>query len=230
MKVVRSARVIGLTLLVTMLLTTPAHANLQRQATSTARAATAAATTTISWVTFIPQSRINAPPAGCDYGRGYAFGGDGHGYDWTSNSYRTAVSAVINWSSKSVDGYVSIGTTHVYRKRDGKLVAERTASKARSYAKLGYWYHNEAVVRMVTHASNPFCHVGAIDGALSIRLTRQGRYSFLSGNHREMPNHYIYIYNGGHVTDVYKDDAAGPLCLVGPALCDLAYFYGSGDF
>ena len=77
-------------------------------------------------------------------------------------------------------------------------------------------------VRMVTHASNPFCKVTAIDGAFSMHLTQSGNYAIFSGNHRQMPNHYIYIYDGGKVTDVYKRDAASPLCLVG--------FYGRGSF
>jgi hypothetical protein len=178
--------------------------SLQRQAASEAHAMSAATTTTVSWETFIPQSRIDAPPAGCDYGRGYAFGGDGHGYDWTASSFRTAVHAVINWNSKSVDGYVAIGTTHVYRKSDGRLVAQRTASGAKSYAKKMGSGSDYVDVRLVTHAGNPFCHLSAIDGAFSMHLTQGGNYSIFSGNHRQMPNHYVYIYNGGRVTDVYK--------------------------
>jgi len=204
--------------------------SLQLQAASEARARSAAATTTVSWETFIPQSRIDAPPVGCDYGDGYEFGGDGHGYDWRSSSYRTAVHALITWKSKSVKGYVSIGTTHVYRKSDGKLVAQKTASGDKSYAKKMGSGSDYVDVRLVTHAGNPFCHLNAIDGAFSMHLTQGGNYSIFSGNHRQMPNHYVYIYNGGRVTDVYKHNAAGPLCLVGAILCDLANFYGSGSF
>ncbi|WP_281256662.1 hypothetical protein [Melittangium boletus] len=38
------------------------------------------------------------------------------------------------------------------------------------------------------------------------------------------------VYDGGKVTDVYKRDAASPLCLVGAILCELANFYGRGSF
>ncbi|WPB74147.1 hypothetical protein KYC5002_34590 [Archangium violaceum] len=190
----------------------------------------ASATTTITWETFIPQRRVDAPPVGCDYGNGYEFGGDGHGYDWKSSSYRTAVHAVIDWKKKSVQGHVSIGTTHVYRKKDGKLVSKKTASGSKSYAKKMGSGSDYVDVRMVTHASNPYCGVTAIDGAFSIHLTQKGDYAIFSGNHRQMPNHYVYIYDGGKVTDVYKHDAASPLCLVGAILCDLTPFYGRGSF
>jgi len=192
--------------------------------------AAAATTTTVSWITFIPQSRIDAPPVGCDYGRGYAFGGNGRGYDWKSSSYKTAVHAVIDWSSKSVKGYVSMGTTRVYRKSNGELVDKKTTSGAKSYARKiegsGSGYVD---VRLVTHAQNPFCGLGAIDGALSMRVFQRGEYYVWSGNHRQMPNHHVYIYDGrsGRVTDVYTRDAASPLCLVA---CELARFYGQGSF
>lgn len=199
-------------------------------APSQARTTGAAKTTTVSWVTFIPQRRVDAPRVGCDYGKGFAFGGDGHGYDWTSSSYRTAVHALITWSSKSVQGHVSIGTTHVYRKSDGRLVAQKTASGAKSYAKKMGSGSDYVDVRLVTHAGNPFCDLTAIDGAFSMHLTKSGTYRIFSGNHRQMPNHYVYIYNGGRVTNVYKRNAVSPLCLVGAALCELANFYGSGSF
>ncbi|WP_205863230.1 hypothetical protein [Planosporangium thailandense] len=202
--------------------------SLQTQAASEVRVMAAASTTTVTWVTFIPQSRIDGPPVGCDYGSGYQYGGDGHGYDWTSPSYRTAVSAVIDWGSKSVNGNVSIGTTHVYR--NGALVAQKTAAANDSGAKKMGSGSNYVDVRMVTHSGNPFCHLNAIDGAFSIHLTQGGNYSIFSGNHRQMPNHYVYIYNGGRVTDVYKRDAVSPLCLAGSILCELANFYGSGSF
>jgi|GEM_PF-3729393 len=64
-------------------------------ALTASRARATAATTTVTWETFIPQSRVDAPPAGCDYGDGYEFGGDGHGYDWKASSFRTAAHAVI---------------------------------------------------------------------------------------------------------------------------------------
>ena len=46
-----------------------------------------------------------------------------------------------------------------------------------------------------------------------------------------MPNHYIYIYNGGRVSNVYtaKYESAG--CLIGQATCPLANLTGfTGTF
>jgi hypothetical protein len=160
---------------------------LQEQADAQARVVAAASTTTVTWQAFIAQSRIDAPPGVCSYGSGYQFGGDGHGYDWTNPSYRTAVNAVVTWSSKSVEGHVSVGTTHVYRKSDGQLVDQKTASSSGlSARKLGSG-SNYVDVRLVTNSSNPFCPTSAIDGSLSMHLTQGGNYSFISGNRLLMP-------------------------------------------
>ncbi|KAF2276844.1 uncharacterized protein EI97DRAFT_433076 [Westerdykella ornata] len=195
----------------------------------------AAATTTLSWVTFIPQKRIDAPvKAGvtlCTYGKGYQFGGDNHGFDWKASSYRTAAHAVITWSSKKVEGHTSVGTTHVYKKSTGKLVSEKTASKKDMVAKKLGASGSSVDIRMVTHAKNPYCPGGAIDGAFTMSLSKGGSWSIRSGNHRQMPNHHVYIYNGGKVTNVYTRKYASEWCLVGGATCDLANLGGLyGDF
>lgn len=204
---------------------------MRAQATARATAAAAAKTTTVSWVAFIPQKRIDAPSAGCDYGKGYQFAGDGRSnFDWKSSKYRTAVHGTVDWSRKSVTGNKSIHATHVYNKKTGKLVATKTASGKNTYAKKMGSGSNYVDVRMVTHASNPFCKFGAIDGAFSMHLTTSGNYSIFSGKHRLMPNHHVYIYNGGKVTNVYTRKYANALCLVGPVLCQEATFYGSGKF
>jgi hypothetical protein len=90
-------------------------------------------------------------------------------------------------------------------------------------------------IRMVTHATNPFCSgiagiKGAIDGALQFHLTTSGDWEIHSGTVRQMPDHYIYIYNGGRVTNVYESKYASPLCLVGSATCpviDLTGYIGN---
>ncbi|MER6694180.1 hypothetical protein [Streptomyces minutiscleroticus] len=207
-------------------------ARLQQQAVAQASAAAAAKTTTLSWVTFIPQKKINAPATGCDYGSGYQFGGDGHAdFDWKSSKYRTALHATVTWSSKKVAGNASIGATTVYKKSTGKKVATKTASaKNMSAKKLGSG-SNYVDVRMVTHATNPFCKglggvKGAIDGALTMQLTKSGNYTIRSGKHRLMPNHYIYIYDGGKVTNVYKRKYANVTCLIGSVTCEEADLTG----
>ncbi|MFH8342965.1 hypothetical protein [Streptomyces sp. AM6-12] len=202
------------------------------QRTATAQAANASATTTLTWTTFIPDKYINQPiPKACQYwGTKYVYGGDNRGFDWKSSSYRTSESAVITWNSHKVDGYTSVKATHVYRKSNHKLVATKTASaKDMQVKKLGAG-SGYADIRMVTHATNPFCGgiakiKGAIDGALTFHITRGG-WEIRSGNHRQMPNHEIYIYNGGHVTWVHKSKYASPLCLVGALTCELMNLTG----
>ncbi|WP_107486706.1 hypothetical protein [Streptomyces sp. MUSC 14] len=197
-----------------------------------ADAAAVASTTTLTWTTFIPQKYINAPSAGCDYGSNYQFGGDNHSaFDWKDSRYRTSLNAVITWKNKSLQGYKAIGASHVYRKSDHKLIATKKASdKDTSAKKLGSG-GNYIDVRMVVHATNPFCKglgtvKGAIDGALQMHITTSGNWEIRSGNHRLMPNHYIYIYNGGKVTNVYTRKYANELCLIGQATCPLANLTG----
>jgi hypothetical protein len=189
-----------------------------------------AATTTLTWVTFIPEKFIDCPTvfgkALCTYGSGYEFGGDNHNFDWKSSSYRTVANAVVTWSSKSVAGYTGIGTTHVYEKKTGKLVAQKTASGADMKVYKLSDYGNSVDIRMQTHATNPFCPGGAIDGAFTMTLSQNGNWAIRSGEHRLMPNHYIYIYDGGRVTDVYRAKYASELCLVGPLTCDPAQLTG----
>jgi hypothetical protein len=194
---------------------------LVRSATHQAIAQSAASTTTLTWLAFIPEARISAPSVGCDYGSSYEFGGDNHGFDWTTSKYRTVANAVVTWSTKAVAGYVGVHTTHVYRKSTGALVAQKTASSADMESrKLGSG-SGYVDIRMVNHAKNPFCSGGAIDGAMTMHLTSGGNWEIRSGNFRRMPNHHIYIYNGGSVTNILKVKEQSPWCLVGAAACDL---------
>lgn len=208
---------------------------LRAEAAQQAGAAAAAKTTTLSWVAFIPQKKIDAPKVGCDYGKGYQFGGDGRTkFDWKSGKYRAALHATVTWSSKKVTGNKSVKPTTVYKKSTGKQVAKKTATdKHMSAKKLGSGTNN-VDVRMVMHASNPFCKglggvKGAISGAATVNLTKSGNWTIRSGKHRLMPNHHIYIYNGGKVTNVYTRKYANVSCLIGSALCreaDLTGRYG----
>lgn len=209
---------------------------LRKQAVARADAASVARTTTLTWETFIPQKRIDAPAVGCDYGRGYQFAGDNHSnFDWRNSSYRTALNAVITWSNKSVQGYKSIGASHVYKKSTGKLIATKTATSKDMLVKKMGSDSRSVDVRMVTHATNPFCKglggvKGAIDGSFIMHLTTSGNWSIHTGSHRRMPNHYIYLYNGGRVTNVYEAKYASAACLIGSIACPLASltgYYGS---
>lgn len=159
-----------------------------RQGVATAQAAVAAPTTTLTWDAFIPMARLDAPSHGCDYGSAYQFGGDNRGFDWTSSRYRTALNAVITWSSLAVNGYTSVRATHVYNKSTGALVATKTADdSALESRKLGDDGSGEVDIRMVNHASNPFCSFGAIDGAITFNIWQNGNWAIRSGTFRQMP-------------------------------------------
>lgn len=201
-------------------------AALQHQSQRQIAAARAAATTTVTWDAFIAQARVSAPRGGCSYGSAYEFGGDNRSFDWRSDRYRTSASAVITWRTKSVAGFVSVRPTKVYRKSTGKFVAKKTASSRNMVARKSGSGTGYVTLRLVNHAANPYCRVGAIDGAISIQITKSGNWAIRSGNHRRMPHHHIYIYNGGRVSTVYKRKAQNVMCLVGAAVCDLSNLTG----
>ncbi|MGQ0625745.1 MAG: hypothetical protein ACT4PP_14000 [Sporichthyaceae bacterium] len=203
---------------------------LMRQAATQTRLAAAASTTTLSWISFIPQARIDVPSSVggslCTYGDGkHQFGGDNRGFNWSQSGHRTATHATITWSNKSVVGNISVSPTNVYRKSDGRLIATRQASASRMQAFKQGGSGDRVDIRMVHKASNPFCNVGSIDGAASFEITQSGNYTIRSGSHRQMPNHMIYIFNGGRVTYVHQIVAKGPACLVGGA-CEVYHLNG----
>ncbi|MCX5387877.1 hypothetical protein [Streptomyces sp. NBC_00083] len=210
-------------------------AGLSKAAVAQAQAAEVAPTTTLTWVAFIPQARVDAPAVGCDFGDGYEFAGDGHGFDWRASGYRAALNATIDWSDKSMTPNTDIGESVVYAKGAVTPTAVRTASdEDLEVKKLGSG-SDYVDVRMVMHASNPFCEGvagvhGAIDGALTMDLTTSGNYTIRSGSTRQAPSHYIYIYDGGQVTDVFKLESAGLACLIGSITCpeaDMTGYYGT---
>ncbi|CAM5320418.1 hypothetical protein SCYAM73S_05299 [Streptomyces cyaneofuscatus] len=124
--------------------------------------------------------------------------------------------------------------THVYKKSTGKKVATKTATDKHMTAKKLGSGKNSVDIRFVMHAANPFCKglggvKGAISGAATINMTKSGNWTIRSGKHRLMPNHHIYIYNGGKVTNVYTRKYVGLPCLIGSVLCqeaDLTGRYG----
>ena len=208
---------------------------LREEAVERAAAAGVAKTSTLSWVGFIPQKKVDAPLAGCSYGRNFQFGGDGHSdFNWKSSKYRFALHATVTWKSKAVVGNKHIQPTHVYVKKTGKYVTKKTASAKDTYAKKLGSGKNYVDLRMVVHATNPFCKglggvKGAADGAFTINLTTSGNYTIRSGKHRLFPNHHIYIYDGGKVTNVYTRKYASVACLIGSITCpeaDLTGRYG----
>ncbi|WP_286254907.1 hypothetical protein [Streptomyces graminofaciens] len=208
---------------------------LRQEAVERATAAGAASTTTLTWTGFIPDKYVSAPLAGCEYGKNFKFGGDAHtDFNWKSSKYRFALHATITWSNKKVVFNKHINPTTVYRKDNGKLVAKKTATAKDTYGKRLGASGNSVDLRMVVHATNPFCKglggvKGAADGAFTINMTKSGNYTIRSGKHRLFPNNFIYIYDGGQVTKVYTRKHAGTACLIGSATCpeaDLTGRYG----
>lgn len=197
-------------------------------------AARTAASTTVTWETFIPQWRIPAPgPAyrNCQYrGSSYLYGGDGHGYDWKNSSFRTSTSAVVTWSNKSVNSYGATRATHVYLRSNGKLISAKTASNSGEKARLLSRGGNYVGIRMETNAGNPYCSLSAIEGAFTITVSNVGDWTISSGQHRQMPDHYVYMFSGGKETDIYKRNYASPDCLGGAFVCSYANMHSSGHY
>lgn len=207
------------------------------RASAMERASTAAVakTSTLTWTGFIPQKYVDAPLAGCDYGKNFKFGGDNHkDFNWKSSKFRFALHATITWSNKKVVANKHINPTTVYVKKTSKFVAKKTASAKNVYAKRLGAGGNYVDIRMNVHATNPFCKglggvKGAASGAFTINMTKSGNYTIRSGKHRLYPNHFIYIYDGGQVTKVYTRKHGSTACLIGSATCpeaDLTGRYG----
>ncbi|MBE1875373.1 hypothetical protein [Myceligenerans pegani] len=81
-------------------------------------------------------------------------------------------------------------------------------------------------VRLQGHTA--FCPIGnSVEGAFTITVTRAGNYAILSGQHRQMPNHEIFLtsFGEGSTTIVYQRQYASPVCLVNWA-CPLAEMGG----
>lgn len=205
------------------------------QQAKTVAAATSYSTSAVQWQTFIPDQFISVPSyAPCTYkGSGYKYGGDNRGYGPSAYPYRTKEQATISWTSgAAVSTSKATGVSHAYTS-GGTLVATAQAGTSdMSVSKLSGSTTTSVNLRFVMHAGNPFCSVvaGAIDGAMTITVTRSGSWSITSGNFRQMPNHEIYIQNGSTWKTILTRNYASAECLVGAALChlyNLTGLYGS---
>lgn len=83
---------------------------------------------------------------------------------------------------------------------------------------------------MELNAGNPFCPLTAIQGAFTVIISSDKDWIINSGQHRLMPDHYVYVYDGGKVTSIYKRKYASPMCLAGYALCPYGNMGGQGKF
>lgn len=193
----------------------------------------------LSWYTFIPQARIDAPPVACEYTAGYQFGGDNRGFapnglDASLGGYRTFLAASVGWkrATNVVQQSSFTSWTSVYDSSTGAKVDEAQATGTYDAYLLGTDAGRTYVdVRMAQQVGNPFCSMNSIEGAFSITLTRSGSYTIFSGQHRQMPNHEIFLtgFPGGSAQVVYQRQYASPLCLVN-MLCppaDMGGFAGT---
>lgn len=174
-----------------------------------------------SWVkvnTFIPQSRIDAPPVGCDYGSGYQFHGDGRSFSPVSIEFRTSLVAFLRWDDPGprLTGFVSdVGETIVYDKSTGEEVERRTASKEDIWAVQLGADTDKVDVRFSIQAGNPFCGGNSIAGAFTMNLYKTGNWILLSGSHRQMPNWEVYIaWSDGEWNTVYQRQYLNEICLI----------------
>lgn len=214
---------------------------LRKASMQQAAAIVTGATTTPTWVAFIPEQFVQMPPKPdpsvnfpCDYGSAYEFGGDNHGFNWQSSNYRVALSAVINWNAATtaqlVSSYPSVHASHVYKKSTGALVETKTASASGLVARYAGNGPYNVEVSMQLDAANPFCHYGEIDGGLTIMISETGSWSIISGSVKPMPDHLIYLYNNGHETEVWRGQEVSEICLMGEAACGSYTLTGTGTF
>lgn len=197
-----------------------------------ARAASYAGAT-IQHQTFIPQAKISAPPIGCTYNSPYQYGGDDRGYIASGYPYRTKVQATVGFTgSGTVSTSTGLGETKAYNS-SGTLVSSKTATGATlSATRLAASTGTSVDVRFNVKATNPFCTSipNSIDAVFTITVTKTGSWSIITGSHKQMPNHELYVRSasGGWV-NAYKRTYASALCLVNGACesASMSGFYGS---
>lgn len=169
--------------------------------------------------TFIPQSKLDAPPAGCSYGSGYQFDGDGRGFtNAITASHRTDLTAGVRWdnSDPRLSGSSkNIGETVVYKKSTGAVVARKTASAADLWVKELGSDSDQVDLRFSIQARNPFCSLGSIAGAFTMTVYKNGNWAIRSGSHRQMPNWEVTIgWTGDVRTTVYRRQYQNVTCLI----------------
>lgn len=187
---------------------------------------------TVQHQTFIPQARIDAPSVGCTYGSGYEFNGSARGYGASLSPYKTSLQARANFSGSGTVTVEAkkIGTTYVYKKSTGAQVASKTASSSGlTVERMAASSATSVDMRFSVNAANPFCSVGSISAKFTITVTKTGSWYIITGTHKQMPNHEVYIHSnaGGWVT-AYQRNYLNSLCLIGTAACANASMAGYG--
>lgn len=195
--------------------------------------------TTILYQTFIPGAFVNAPPAGCGIYNNpiapssakYKFGGNNRSYNAGPASSKTRLGIGVSWSRGTLNYLGEVEPTKVYT-MGGKLLETKTAGTGDIWAKQLSRTSTSADVRLSVKASNPFCPEGnSIQGAVTMTVTKNGAYAVISGSHRQMPNHEIYVMGSANATykRVYIRTYADATCLVG-WLCPTVQITGNGSY
>lgn len=189
---------------------------LSTRAAKTSRAA-------VRYRAFIPQKRLDSPAAGCGSysGSKYQFGGDNRSFKPDGGTSRGEVTANIRFGDRAglFGSSISVGATHIYSKSNGKLVAKKTASASGMWAKELGKDSSSVDVRIQIDSGNPFCTKFApISGVISLSVYQNGTYRTISGNHKQMPSHEIYISRPvGNWATIHRSVAKDPMCLFGAA-------------
>lgn len=209
------------------------------EASNMAAAAAAITYTNVQHTAFIRQAYIDGPPRGCGaynnsinpfVARTYKFGGDNRSFQVSSSRFRTRLTARVYWTTYS--GILSytrgVNASKVYRVDTGAFVATRQASAVGIRAsKLAASTPKAVDIRMRMESGNAFCTgiPNTIAAVYTMTVTRTGSWSIISGSHKRMPAHEIYINRGSAWRPIYQTQEANPACLVNGA-CPNAFLGG----
>jgi Protein of unknown function (DUF3238) len=173
----------------------------------------------IVFKTFISAQYVAAPPAACTYtGSSYVYGGDNRSYSESSTAYRTRLQTTIQfYNAGHAASSAATGVTHVYKASGHALVAQAQAPTTNMHITTLNASSTETDLRFSWSATNPFCSIGAIEGAFTIEVTASGNWTIISGSHRDMPHYEIYIGDGSSWQTIYERSGSDPFCLVAGA-------------
>ncbi|MGI5201275.1 hypothetical protein ACQEU6_06715 [Spirillospora sp. CA-108201] len=186
-------------------------------------------TTTVTYRTFIKNSKVSA--LGCYYsdptgGTRYWFTGDGRSYSTAKRSYRTMMRVSINWKKKKITVTKDVGTSKVIN-RKGKVVARKRASMKKMKVINAKVNKNgkSAGFQLDHSATNPFCKKtgGSIRYKLGMSVFKDGKY-ILVGWRQKAPHHEMFIdHNDTKPKFLFRAKNHGFICLQ-PGLCKRQYF------
>ncbi len=155
-----------------------------------------ASSTTLRYMTFIPNAYVAAPSVGCTYSGDfdYYFKGDNRTYSSVATTYRTKFDVLVNWGNQSVTSTRTVGSTKVYQLANGVYSLKSTDTASSSAMKLTPTSASltQAKFNMRQDVANPFCSSNGIYFDLDVTVNRSGNYSII-GDRLQVPSHEIYI-------------------------------------